>query len=77
VFIYMLVLRLNLGLSEVLSNSKGIWFKFYFPLFLDMVMRDNEFNLKQREITFKQGIKLNHNIYKLQIIKELEVSDNP
>ena len=34
-------------------------------------------SLKQREIKFKPGKKLNHNIYKLQIIKELEVSDNP
>ena len=34
-------------------------------------------SLKQREIKFKPGIKLNHNIYKLQIFKELEVSDNP
>ena len=59
----------NLGDSR--SNQEGwnvyvviqfyLWFKFYFPLFWGMVMYGNEF--KQREIKFKQRIKLNHNIY--------------
>ena len=38
-----------------------LWFKFYFPLFLDMVMYDTEF--ETREIKFKPMVKLNHNIY--------------
>lgn len=36
-------------------------FKFYFPLFLDIVICDNE--LKERKIIFKLRIKLYHNIY--------------
>ena len=36
------------------------WFKFYFLLFLGMVMYDNEFETK--EYKFKPRIKLNHNI---------------
>ena len=27
------------------------WFKFYFPLFLGMVMYDNEFNIKEKMLT--------------------------
>ena len=37
------------------------WFKFYFLLFLGMVICDNEFETK--EMKFKKRIKLNHNIY--------------
>ena len=37
------------------------WFNFYFPLFLGMVMYDNEFETKENKI--KPRIKLNHNIY--------------
>ena len=37
------------------------WFKFYFLLFLGMVIYDNEFETK--EMKFKKRIKLNHNIY--------------
>ena len=37
------------------------WFKFYFPLFLVIVMYDNE--LKQRKINFEPRIKLDHSIY--------------
>ena len=48
------IIGLSLRLTKVLSNSTGIyvvikfypWFKFYSPLFLDMVMRDNEFETK-------------------------------
>jgi len=38
------------------------WFKFYFPLFLGMVMYDNEFETKENK-TYLPRIKLNHNIY--------------
>ena len=34
------------------------WFKFYFPLFLCIVMNDNEL-----KTNFEPRIKLNHNIY--------------
>ncbi len=37
------------------------WFKFYFPLFLGMVMYDSE--LKQRKIKLEPEIKLEPNIY--------------
>ena len=37
------------------------WFKFYFLLFLGMVMYDNDFETK--EIKFKPRINLNHDIY--------------
>ena len=43
------------------------WFKFYFPLFLGMVIYDNEF--KTRKIKFKPRIKLNHNITNLSCFK--------
>ena len=36
------------------------WFKFYFLLFLGIVVYDNEF--EQRKIEFEPRIKLNHNI---------------
>ena len=36
------------------------WFKFYFPLFLGIVMLI--ISLKQRKINFKPRLKLNHNI---------------
>ena len=36
------------------------WFKLYFPLFLGMIVYDNEI---QRKIKFKPRKKLNHNIY--------------
>ena len=36
------------------------WFKFYSPLFLAMVICDNEFETKEK---FEPRIKLNHNIY--------------
>ena len=35
------------------------WFKFYFLLFLGIVVYDNEF--EQRKIEFEPRIKLNHN----------------
>ena len=38
-----------------------LWFKYYFPLFLGMVMYYNEF--KQRKTKFEPRIKLNHNMY--------------
>ena len=37
------------------------WFKFYFPLFLGMVMCDNEFKKKENE--FEPRKKLNHNVH--------------
>ena len=40
------------------------WFKFYFPLFLGMVMYDNEF--KTRKIQFKPRIKLNQHSHIIQ-----------
>ena len=44
------------------------WFKFYFPLFLGMVMYYNEFKTKEKK--FEPRLKLNHNIYitKLHLI---------
>ena len=51
--------RLNLNVYVVVQFYS--WFKFCFPLFLGMVMYDNEFEIK--EIKFKPRIKLNHNIY--------------
>ena len=39
------------------------WFKFYFPLFLGMVIYDNEFEIKKNKIWTKENrIKLNNNI---------------
>ena len=38
------------------------WFKFYFLLFLGMVMYDIEF-VTEKKRKFKPRIKLNHNIY--------------
>ena len=43
------------------------WFKFYFPLFLGMVIC-MIMSLKQRKINFEPRIKLNHNIYIVQEI---------
>ena len=37
------------------------WAKFYFPLYLAVVLYDNE--LKQWEIQFKRRIQLNYNMY--------------
>ena len=42
------------------------WFKFYFPLFLGMVMYDNEFETKENKI--KPRIKLNHNIHRNKLV---------
>ena len=42
------------------------WFKFYFPLFLDMVMYDNEFETKENKI--KPRIKLNNNSYTVGLL---------
>ena len=42
-----------LDYSSILS-----WFKFYFPLFLGMVVHDNEFETKENK--FKLKLKLNH-----------------
>ena len=36
------------------------WFKFYFPLFLGMLMYDNEFKTKKNKIWSKDKIKLQH-----------------
>ena len=33
------------------------WFKFYFPLFLDMIMYDNEFETKKNKIETKDETK--------------------
>ena len=46
-------------------SSINPWFKFYFLLFLGMVMYDNNMimSLKQKKIKFKPRIKLNHNMY--------------
>ena len=44
------------------------WFKFYFPLFLGMVMYDNEFNIKEKMLT-KDKIEPQHIIcVSLQIL---------
>ena len=44
------------------------WFKFYFPLFLGMVMYDNEFNIKEKMLT-KDKIKPQHiRCFSLQIL---------
>ena len=34
-----------------------LWFKFYFPFFLDIVMYDNEFETKEDKIETKDKIK--------------------
>ena len=39
------------------------WFKFYFLLFLGLVMYDMIMIFKQGKMKFKPRIKLNHNIY--------------
>ena len=36
------------------------WFKCYFPLFLDMVLYDNEFETKENKIYTKDEIKPPH-----------------
>ena len=36
------------------------WFKFYFPLFLGMVMYDNEFETKENKILTKDKIEPQH-----------------
>ena len=36
------------------------WFKFYFPLFLGMVMYDNEFKTKENKIRTKDKIEPQH-----------------
>ena len=42
------------------------WFKFYFPLFLGMVMYDNDFKTKGDK--FRPRIKLNYHIYTQAIV---------
>ena len=42
------------------------WFKFYFPLFLGMVMYDNDFKTKGDK--FEPRIKLNYHIYTQAIV---------
>ena len=51
----------NVGMYVYVVVQFYPWFKFYFPLFLGMVMYDNEFETKEKK--FKPSIKLNHNIY--------------
>ena len=41
-------------------NIKYPWFKFYFPLFLGMVMYDNEFKTKESKIQTKDRIEPQH-----------------
>ena len=45
------------------------WFNFYFPLFLGMVMYDNEFGTKGM-IKFKPSTKLNHNIANCELYEK-------
>ena len=37
-------------------------FKFYFPLFWGLVMKDNEFETKENKINFNPRIKFIHNM---------------
>ena len=45
------------------------WFKFSFPLFLGMVIYDNDMimSLKQKKKKFEPRIKLNHNIFTVSL----------
>ena len=38
------------------------WFKFYFPLFLGMVMYDNEFETKENNIRINENIEYTHTL---------------
>ena len=51
------------------------WFKFYFPLFLRMVMYDNEFETKENKIQTKDKIEPQHQ-YKFVIIDETTLRSN-
>ena len=45
-----------------------LWFKFYFPFFLDIVMYDNEFETKEDKVENKDKIKPWHNYRYMCII---------
>ena len=47
--------------EETLTMVYTLWFSFSFPLFLCVVIHDNEYKTKTNKIESK--IKLNHNIY--------------
>ena len=51
--------QLNFNVYDVVQFYP--WFKFYFLLFMGMVMYGDEFETKENK--FKPRIKLNHNIY--------------
>ena len=59
---YFLIAVIDLFVSVYVVVQFYPWFKFYFLLFLGMLMYDNEFKTKENKI-FKPRIKLNHNIY--------------
>ena len=53
-------------MGNLLTNNTNVvvqfypWFKFYFPLFLDMVMYDNDFETNENKIETKNEIKPPH-----------------
>ena len=53
-------------MGNLLTNNTNLvvqfchWFKCYFPLFLDMVLYDNEFETKENKIYTKDEIKPPH-----------------
>ena len=53
-------------MENLLTNNFNVvvqfylWFRFYFPLFLDTVMYDNEFETKENKIETKDEIKTPH-----------------
>ena len=53
-------------MGNLLTNNTNVvvqfypWFKFYFPLFLGMVMSDNDFETKENKIETKDEIKPPH-----------------
>ena len=53
-------------MGNLLTNNTNVviqfyhWFKCYFPLFLDMVLYDNEFETKENKVYTKDEIKPPH-----------------
>ena len=53
-------------MENLLTNNTNVvvqfylWFRFYFSLFLDTVMYDNEFETKENKIETKDEIKTPH-----------------
>ena len=56
-----------------------LWFHFilgslfYFPLFMCMVMYDNELKTTERKMEIEPRIKLNHNIYMVKFVHTIKL----